>query len=109
MDARRTPLHFLLEHRTARADPGGTASCGSDRAFSAATSARKCVPWNARAPETSDPAFRPALRSRAAAGGIWPRFRRRNFASASAETPVMRAKHEGLLRNVAAAMARVRE
>ena len=68
-------------------------------------------PWNARAPETNDPAFRPVYD---------PAPPLEELAALSAEefrerfrgTPVMRAKYEGLLRNVAAAMnapAEIRE
>ena len=64
---------------------------------------QEVCPWNARAPETNDPAFRPAydpappLEELAAlsADEFRERFRK---------TPVMRAKYEGLLRNVSAAM-----
>lgn len=64
---------------------------------------QEVCPWNARAPETSDPAFEPAydpappLEELAAlsADEFRERFR---------DTPVMRAKYEGLLRNVSAAM-----
>jgi epoxyqueuosine reductase len=64
---------------------------------------QEVCPWNARAPETSDPAFQPAydlappLEELAA---LSPEQFRERFR----ETPVMRAKYEGLLRNVAAAM-----
>ena len=64
---------------------------------------QEVCPWNARAPETSDPAFQavydpaPPLRELAA---LSPEQFRERFR----ETPVMRAKYEGLLRNVAAAM-----
>jgi len=64
---------------------------------------QEACPWNARAPETSDPAFQPvydpapplAELAALSAEGFRERFR---------ETPVMRAKYEGLLRNVSAAM-----
>jgi epoxyqueuosine reductase len=64
---------------------------------------QEVCPWNARAPETSDPAFHPLYD---------PAPPLEDLAALSAEefrarfrgTPVMRAKHEGLLRNVAAAM-----
>jgi len=64
---------------------------------------QQVCPWNARAPEASDPAFRPLydpappLEELAALSAEQFRERFRG-------TPVMRAKHEGLLRNVAAAM-----
>jgi epoxyqueuosine reductase len=72
---------------------------------------QEVCPWNARAPESSDPAFRPLYD---------PAPLLEDLAALSAEefrerfrgTPVMRAKHEGMLRNVAAAMntsAEVRE
>jgi epoxyqueuosine reductase len=72
---------------------------------------QEVCPWNARAPESSDPAFRPLYD---------PAPPLEDLAALSAEefrerfrgTPVMRAKHEGMLRNVAAAMnasAEVRE
>jgi epoxyqueuosine reductase len=72
---------------------------------------QEVCPWNARAPESSDPAFRPLydpappLEDLAA---LSPEEFRERFRS----TPVMRAKHEGMVRNVAAAMnasAEVRE
>jgi len=64
---------------------------------------QEVCPWNARAPESSDPAFRPLYD---------PAPPLEDLAALSAEefrerfrgTPVMRAKHEGMLRNVAAAM-----
>ncbi len=60
-------------------------------------------PWNARAPETSDAAFRPRY-------DLAPQLE--ELATLSAEefrerfrgTPVMRAKYDGMVRNVAAAM-----
>ncbi|MEO8052808.1 MAG: tRNA epoxyqueuosine(34) reductase QueG [Acidobacteriota bacterium] len=60
-------------------------------------------PWNTRAPETNDPAFRPRY-------DVAPRLE--ELATLSAEefrerfrgTPVMRAKYDGMVRNVAAAM-----
>jgi epoxyqueuosine reductase len=64
---------------------------------------QEVCPWNARAPETSDPAFlaaydpAPPLEELAA---LSPEQFRERFR----ETPVMRAKYEGLLRNVSAAM-----
>ncbi len=64
---------------------------------------QEVCPWNARAPETNEPAFRPAydpappLEELAA---LSPEQFRERFR----ETPVMRAKYEGLLRNVSAAM-----
>jgi epoxyqueuosine reductase len=72
---------------------------------------QEVCPWNTRAPESSDPAFRPLYD---------PAPPLEDLAALSAEefrerfrgTPVMRAKHEGMLRNVAAAMnapAEVRE
>jgi epoxyqueuosine reductase len=65
---------------------------------------QEVCPWNARAPETSDPAFRPLYD---------PAPPLEELAALSAEefrerfrgTPVMRAKYEGLLRNVTAAMS----
>ena len=63
---------------------------------------QEVCPWNARAPETSEPAFRPVydlappLEELAALSVEEFRERFRG-------TPVMRAKYEGLLRNVAAA------
>jgi epoxyqueuosine reductase len=64
---------------------------------------QEVCPWNARAPESSDPAFLPLYD---------PAPPLEDLAALSAEefrerfrgTPVMRAKHEGMLRNVAAAM-----
>jgi epoxyqueuosine reductase len=72
---------------------------------------QEVCPWNARAPESSDPAFRPLYD---------PAPRLEELAALSPEefrerfrgTPVLRAKHEGMLRNVAVAMnasAEVRE
>lgn len=72
---------------------------------------QEVCPWNARAPETSDPAFRPLYD---------PAPPLEELAALSAEefrerfrgTPVMRAKYDGMRRNVAAAMnasAEVRE
>jgi epoxyqueuosine reductase len=72
---------------------------------------QEVCPWNARAPESNDPAFRPLYD---------PAPPLEDLAALSAEefrerfrgTPVMRARHEGILRNVAAAMnvsAEVRE
>ncbi len=64
---------------------------------------QEVCPWNARAPETTEPAFRPSydpappLEELAALSAEQYRERFR-------QTPVMRAKYEGLLRNVAAAM-----
>ena len=72
---------------------------------------QEVCPWNARAPESSDPAFRPRydpappLEDLAALSATEFRERFRG-------TPVMRTKYEGMLRNVAAAMnasAEVRE
>jgi epoxyqueuosine reductase len=72
---------------------------------------QEVCPWNARAPESNEPAFRPLydpappLEELAA---LSPEEFRERFRG----TPVMRAKYEGLLRNVAAAMqapAEVRE
>jgi epoxyqueuosine reductase len=63
---------------------------------------QEVCPWNARAPETDEPAFRPAydpappLEELAALSTV--EFRERFLG-----TPVMRARYEGLLRNVAAA------
>jgi epoxyqueuosine reductase len=63
-------------------------------------------PWNARAPETTEPAFQPLydpvppLEELAALSADDFRHRFRG-------TAVMRAKHEGLLRNVAAALSTV--
>jgi epoxyqueuosine reductase QueG len=62
--------------------------------------------WNARAPETAEPAFRPLydpappLEELAALSADDFRHRFRG-------TAVMRAKHDGLLRNVAAALSTV--
>jgi epoxyqueuosine reductase len=64
---------------------------------------QEVCPWNARAPESSDPAFRPLYD---------PAPPLEDLAALSAEefrerfrgTPVVRTKHEGMLRNVAAAM-----
>jgi len=64
---------------------------------------QEVCPWNSRAPETNEPAFRPVydpappLKELAA---LSPEQFRERFR----ETPVMRAKYEGLLRNVSAAM-----
>lgn len=64
---------------------------------------QEVCPWNSRAPETTELAFRPAydpappLEELAA---LSPEQFRERFR----ETPVMRAKYEGLLRNVSAAM-----
>jgi len=64
---------------------------------------QEVCPWNSRAPETNEPAFRPVydpappLEELAA---LSPEQFRERFR----ETPVMRAKYEGLLRNVSAAM-----
>lgn len=63
-------------------------------------------PWNARSPETTEPAFRPLydpappLEELAALSADDFRHRFRG-------TAVMRAKHDGLLRNVAAALSTV--
>ena len=64
---------------------------------------QEVCPWNARAPETSEPAFKPVYHpapplAELAALSV-EEFRQRFL-----ETPVMRAKYEGLLRNVSAAL-----
>jgi epoxyqueuosine reductase len=68
-------------------------------------------PWNARAPETNDPAFRP-LYDPAPPLEELAALTAEEFRERFRGTPVMRAKHEGMMRNVAAAMgasAEVRE
>jgi len=65
---------------------------------------QEVCPWNARAPETNDPAFQPRYD---------PAPLLDDLASLSVEefrnrfrgTPVMRAKYEGMVRNVAAALS----
>ena len=64
---------------------------------------QEVCPWNARAPESSDPAFAPLydpappLEELAA---LTPQEFRRRFR----DTPVMRTKYEGLMRNVSASL-----
>ena len=66
-------------------------------------------PWNARAPETNDPAFQPRYDPSpplADLAALSPEEFRERFRG----TPVMRTKYEGMVRNVAAAMsAEIRE
>jgi epoxyqueuosine reductase len=67
-------------------------------------------PWNSRAPETSDPAFRP-LYDPAPTLDELSSISAEEFRRRFRGTPVMRTRYEGLMRNVAAALepAEVRE
>jgi len=62
---------------------------------------QEVCPWNSRAPVTEDPAFgaraRPQLEN-------FPKLTAEEFHQISRESPVARAKHSGMLRNVAVAM-----
>jgi len=64
---------------------------------------QEVCPWNARAPETSDPAFQPVY-DRAPPLAELAALSAEEFRERFRETAVMRAKYEGLLRNVSAAM-----
>ena len=57
-------------------------------------------PWNARAPVTDDPTFTGAAVPLKELAGLSPEEFRQRFA----DSPIARAKHAGLLRNVAVAM-----
>jgi len=108
LDARRCISYLNIELRGPI--PAEQESWLGSRVFGCDICQEVC-PWNARAPESSDPAFRPLYD---------PSPPLQDLAGLSAEefrerfrgTPVLRAKHEGMLRNVAAAMkasAEVRE
>ena len=63
---------------------------------------QEVCPWNARAPETDEPAFQPAY-DRAPPLEELAALSAEEFRERFRGTPVMRVKYEGLLRNVAAA------
>ncbi|MEP7351776.1 MAG: tRNA epoxyqueuosine(34) reductase QueG [Acidobacteriota bacterium] len=97
LDSRRCISYFTIEHRGSipeliRADLG-------DHVFGCDICQDVC-PWNRRAPVTADPAFaaNPVTLQELAAMDQ-PAFRERYRG-----TPVVRAKHAGILRNVAVAM-----
>jgi epoxyqueuosine reductase len=100
LDARRCISYLNIELRGPI--PEEQQSWLGSRVFGCDICQEVC-PWNARAPESSDPAFLPLYD---------PAPPLEDLAALSAEefrerfrgTPVMRAKHEGMLRNVAAAM-----
>jgi epoxyqueuosine reductase len=64
---------------------------------------QEVCPWNARAPQSTDPAFRPLYDSTPPLEEL-AALSAEEFRERFRGTPVMRTKYEGLLRNVAAAM-----
>ncbi|MDP9114509.1 MAG: tRNA epoxyqueuosine(34) reductase QueG, partial [Acidobacteriota bacterium] len=64
---------------------------------------QEVCPWNARAPETRDPAFMPVYEPAPPLEEL-AALSAEQFRERFQETPVMRAKYQGLLRNVSAAM-----
>ena len=64
---------------------------------------QEVCPWNARAPETNDPAFRPLYDTAPPLADL-AALSADEFCERFQETAVMRVKHGGLLRNVAAAL-----
>jgi epoxyqueuosine reductase len=65
---------------------------------------QEVCPWNARAPETNDPAFRPLYDPEPPLDDL-AALSADEFRERFQGTPVMRVKHTGLLRNVAAALS----
>jgi epoxyqueuosine reductase len=102
LDARRCISYLTIELRGAI--PDELRAGVGDHVFGCDICQDVC-PWNARAPVTEDPDFAGATISLEALAELSPDEFRQRFG----HTPVARAKHAGLLRNVAVAMGNAGE
>ncbi len=103
LDARRCISYLTIELRdTADAITPELARATGNRIFGCDDCLDVC-PYNVHAKETGEPAFRPTATTLAPRLDELARMTTSEFASIFAKSPIKRAKHGGLLRNVAIA------